>query len=204
MTGERTSTTEIADPAYWALHLDYPTSVKAEVTGWDPATQAMTFPAGTKITYQFPAKGKRGPVKVIWFEGSQPIPRPKMLEPGRKQPGTGGVLYGDKGAIMHGSHGAGGCRITPEAKRDSYKLPPKTIPRVRGHHQDWLDSIRAGKQAGSPFDYGGAMTEVALLGLIAIRYPGQKLIYDAEKTCFTNFSEANKHIDIPYRTGWSL
>jgi len=195
----------VLDPSYWALDLGLPTSIVAKVDkGYNPKKHAAVYPAGTEITYQFPAKGKRGPVKFVWRDGNIPIPRPAELGPKRRVPGTGAVIIGTKGKIMHGSHGAGGCRIIPEAKMKAYKLPAKTIPRVRGHHNDWLTAIRAGKQAGSPFDYGGAMTEIALLGAIAIRFPGQKLLYNAEKACFTNFSEANKYIDPPYRTGWTL
>ena len=86
-----------------------------------------------------------------------------------------------------------------------YKPPKPTIPRVRGHHADWLDSIRKGTPAGSDFDkYGGPLTELALLGVIAIKFPGQTLQWDAKKTQFPNCSEANAYVNPPYRGGWTL
>jgi len=97
------------------------------------------------------------------------------------------IVLGDKGSIMYGSHGAGGLRIFPEEKMRAYKQPAKTIPRVRGHHQDWLDSIRNHKPAGSDFAlYGGPLTEIALLGVIAFRMLGQELKWDARRMQFTN------------------
>ena len=69
-----------------------------------------------------------------------------------KIPGTGAVLFGDKGMIVHGSHGAGGCYLTPEKLMDEYsgkKAPPRRIPRVKNHHWDWLEAIRTGRKAGA-------------------------------------------------------
>jgi hypothetical protein len=83
-------------------------------------------------------------------------------------------------------------------------LPEKKIPRVRNHHQDWLDAIKEGRQAGSNFDYGGPLTEIALLGIIAIKFLGRKLEWDAQKMRFTNCREANQFINPPHRAGWSL
>jgi hypothetical protein len=106
---------------------------------------------------------------------------------------------------VYGSHGAGGRRIIPAAKARDYKEPPKTIPRVAGHHEGWLEAIRTGRRAGSDLaEYGGPLTEVALLGAIAIRFPGQELRWDAKAMEFTNFSAANAYVAPPYRSGWTL
>src|SRR4051794_11065051 len=124
---------------------------------------------------------------------------------GRSHVGTGAVVIGDRGKIVYGSHGAGGCRLIPEAKMRAYKRPEPKIPRVRGgHQQDWLNAIREGRQAGSPFEYGGRLTEIGLLGVIALRVPGRKLRYDEKAVRFTNCDEANRWLNPPYRGGWSL
>jgi len=195
----------VIDPSFWALDLGAPASVKAEVDGYDPKKHHLCYPPATKITYEFPANGKRGPVTLIWYDGKNTIPRPEELGEKRRVPDTGAVVIGSKGKIMHGSHGAGGCRLIPEAAMKAYQLPEKTIPRTRGHHEDWVDAIREGRKAGSDFaDYGGPLTEIALLGMIAIWYPTQTLRWDAEKMQFTNFSEANKQLTPEYRKGWTL
>ena len=105
---------------------------------------------------------------------------------------------------MYGSHGAGGVRIIPEPAMKAYKRPEQKIPRVKNHHDDWLQAIRDGKKAGSDFSYGGPLTEIALLGVIALKLPGTKLEWDAPNMRFTNSEEANRHVNPPYRQGWSL
>jgi hypothetical protein len=43
-----------------------------------------------------------------------------------------------------------------------------------------------------------------MLGVIAIKFPGTKLEWDAIATRFTNCQEANQHVNPRYRAGWSL
>ena len=194
----------VVDPVFWALDLGAPTSVQAEAEGYDPKKHADTFPAGTVVKFEFPATGKRGAVKLVWFDGEKKIPRPEELEAERKVVNTGAVVIGDKGKIMYGSHGAGGVRIIPETKMKEYTRPSQTLPRVKGHHYDWLQAIKNGTQAGSNFDYGGPLTELAQLGIIATKMLGQKLEWDSKNMRFTNCDEANQFINPPYREGWTL
>lgn len=197
-------TCHVIDPVFWALDLGAPRTVEARVKDYDPKTQGDAYPKGEIITFEFGANGKRGPVTLVWHSGTEKIPRPKELEPERKAVETGAVVYGDKGTIMYGSHGAGGVRLIPETKMKAYPQPAKTIPRVPGHHKDWLQAITKGTKAGSDFSYGGPLTEIALLGVIAIRLAGKKLEWDAQKMRFTNCPEADQLINPPYRAGWTL
>ncbi len=194
----------VVDPVFWALDLGAPTTIQAEVKEWDPKTQADVFPKGDIITYEFAAKGKRGPVTMKWFSGTQHIPRPAELESDEKDIRTGAVVMGDKGTIVYGSHGAGQVRLIPEAKMLAYKRPAQTIPRVKEHHLDWINSIKTGKKSGSDFSYGGPLTEIALLGIIAIKLQGTKLEWDGQSGRFKNCSEANELLNPPYRAGWKL
>jgi predicted dehydrogenase len=197
----------VIDPSFWALNLDAPSSVQAEVTGYDPAKQGLTYPPGTRITFKFPARKERGPITLVWHDGNTQIPVPQGFSKDDKVPGTGAVLFGDKGMIVHGSHGAGGCYLTPEKLMDQHtgkNAPAQKITRVKNHAWDWLEAIRTGRQAGSNFQYGGPLTQSALLGAIAIRFPGQTLNWDAKAMRFTNHKEANAYINPPYRKGWSL
>ncbi len=172
---------------------------------FDPKAHAEVFPRGARITYRFPAKGARGSVKLVWYEGTCTIPRPEALDAGRPMPAIGAVVVGDQGSIMHGSHGAGEVRIIPEAKMKAYKRPAKTLPRIRCSHQrEWLDAIREGRQASSPFEYGGRLSEIGLLGVIAQLFPGRTLDYDEKAMRFTNCDEANALLAPPYRQGWCL
>jgi predicted dehydrogenase len=197
----------VIDPSFWALDLDAPTTVHAEVTDYDPAKHGLTYPPATKITFEFPAKKNRGPVKVVWHDGNNRIPKPDGFAADDNVPGTGAILFGEKGMILHGSHGAGGCRLIPEKLMDQYSgknAPEEKIPRVKSHAWDWLEAIRTGRQAGSNFDFGAPLTQVALLGAIAIRFPGQTLQWDETAARFTNNDAANTYVNPPYRHGWSL
>jgi predicted dehydrogenase len=197
-------TCHVVDPVFWALDLGAPATIQAKVKDYDFKTQGNAFPKGEIISYEFPAKGKRGPITMNWYSGTDKIPRPPELESDEKDVETGAVVMGDKGTIVYGSHGAGHVHIIPQAKADAYKRPPKTIPRVKEHHLDWLQAIRNGTKAGSDFSYGGPLTEIALLGVIAIKMSGTKLEWDASRMRFKNSSEANHFINPPYRKGWSL
>lgn len=197
-------TCHVVDPVFWALDLGAPATIEAQVRNYDPKTQGDAYPKGEIISYDFPAKGNRGPIKLNWYSGVERIPRPTELESDEKNVDTGAVVIGDKGVIVYGSHGAGQVRIIPQAKMDSYHKPAKTIPRVKGHHWDWLEAIKTGRKAGSDFSYGGPLTEIALLGVIAIKLPGTKLQWNAQKARFTNCNEANEYINPAYRRGWKL
>jgi predicted dehydrogenase len=190
----------VVDPSSWALDLGAPVALRAEVKDYDPKKHAATFPPGTKVTYEFAAKGKRGPVKLIWYDGLERPPRPTELGADEELPKIGALLVGDKGTILHGSHGAGSARLLPDEKMAAYKKPTPTLPRVKGSHaEDWFAAIRNGKPAGSNFAYGAALTEIALLGIIGLRFPGQRLEWDAANAHFRNSTEANALVNPPAR-----
>ena len=201
-------TCHVIDPVFWALDLGAPASVVTKAEGYDPVKHADTFPNGSKIRYEFPTRGDRGPVTLYWYDGLEKIPPPEGIGPGdgrrRGTPRTGAVVLGDKGGIAYGSHGAGGVRLFPEEKMAAYKQPPPKLPRVRGHHHDWLAAIREGRKAGSDFAYGGPLTELALLGVIATRLLGRELKWDGPAGRFTNSDEANRMLKPTFREGWSL
>jgi len=39
---------------------------------------------------------------------------------------------------------------------------------------------------------------------VAIKLPGEKLQWDAANMQFTNSEQANRHVNPPYRQGWTL
>lgn len=147
-------------------------------------------------------------VKLTWYDGRLKPPVPECFEKGRKLGDNGALLIGDKGVIMHGSHGAGGVRIVPESQMRAYKLPPATIPRVKdgsaGHERDWVRACKDGKPASSTFEYGGPLTEMVLLGVLAMRVKDTRLEWDGENMRFTNNEEANSLVKPEYREGWTL
>jgi hypothetical protein len=172
---------------------------------WDLKKHAETFPPGMRIYFAFPARGARPAVNLTWFEGSQKPPRPEALESNRELAKTGAVVIGDSGQIIHGSHGASACRIIPEKAMQAYARPEPTLPRSPGHHLEWLQACKGEiPAAGSNFEYGAPLTELALLGIIAMRHPGETLKWNGEKGRFLGSKTANSMIEEPYREGWTL
>ncbi|MCB1120567.1 MAG: Gfo/Idh/MocA family oxidoreductase [Verrucomicrobiae bacterium] len=197
----------ILDPSFYALELGAPSAVEATSTHWEEGVSEETYPRATRVRYHFPARGNKPAVTLNWSDGRLLPFRPKGVSNEVKLPNSGALLIGDEGVIMHGSHGAGGLQIIPEAKMNAFlaKRPPKTIPRVKGSHEgDWIRACKDGQPASSNFSYGGPLTEMVLLGVLAIRVPNQRLEWDSRAMRFTNHEAANALVNPPYREGWKL
>jgi predicted dehydrogenase len=206
-------TCHVIDPVFWALDLGAPETVKVErAEGWDPEKQRETFPRGSVTRFQFPPKGDRGPVTLVWHDGTERIPEPEIWPdvlketPDRKLVETGALVTGDNGTIMYGSHGAGDVRILPQSRMTGYTRPPKKLPRAprNDHYRDFIVAVRENRKAGSDFSYGGPLTEIALIGAIAQLFPGQELKWDGPNMRFSNSSEATRLLKPTFREGWSL
>jgi predicted dehydrogenase len=198
----------ILDASFWSLKLGHPTRVEATTTAYDPNMMFETYPRAAIIRYEFPARGELPPVKLTWYDGRLMPPRPRELEPDRKLPNNGALLVGDKATLMHGTYGGQDLRIIPETKMQAYKRPAKTLPRVpngsSGHEQDWIRACKDGKPASSPFEYGGPLTEMVLLGVLAMRFKDTPLEWDPANMKVTNVEEANKFVKPTFREGWTL
>ncbi len=194
----------ILDQPMWALKLGAPTSVQASST---PYTKDY-YPWGEVVTFEFPARGDMGPVKLTWSDGGLRPPRPAELEDGRMmgEEGGGCIFRGDKGVLMCSVYGEN-PRLIPETSMQAYKRPAKTIPRSPGIREEWIEAIKKGGKSTTDFaDFAGPLTEVMLLANIAVRFQdkNQKLLWDGAKMEFTNLPEANEFVRTKYRTGWSL
>ena len=211
----------VVDPVFKALDLGVPTSVVAEAEGYDIQKHSDTFPKSSKIRFEFPARGKRPPVTMYWYDGDRySPPRPEELNDGeecipgsgRSAKPTGGLVVGDRGKIVYGSHGAAEWRIIPEAKMKEYMGDRAKAPDPRGdrmpdnsaHHRDWLQACKGWNCTNSPFDDGAPLSEIAMLGNIAQRMLGTELQWDAEYMTFPNQPNANQYLHYQYRDGWTL
>jgi predicted dehydrogenase len=184
---------------YKALELGAPVSVEASSTNHQcpPEVKNETAPTGSMVRFEFAARGDRPAVSATWYDGGIMPIRPKEIEEGRTVGHNDGMMYvGDKGAIL--DH-----RIVPETRMKEYGAPPKVLARSPGHHKEWILACKGGKAAGANFDHAGPLTEMVLLGNIAIR-TGRKLYWDAENFKITNVSEANDLLHYEYRKGWTL
>jgi hypothetical protein len=114
--------------------------------------------------------------------------------------------------------------------RTKTTIVPQTIARVEngedGHYAAWVEAAIAGygsakeKALSSNFKSAGVLTEIVLMGNLAIRsydyrvqvqgkddeFPGRhiKLLWDGPNMRITNFEPANQFVKRTYRSGWSL
>jgi predicted dehydrogenase len=195
------------DPVFRALKLGAPTSIEASST----RVNRETYPLASMVTYQFPARGDMPELTLRWYDGGWRPPRPAELEDGETLGATGHLRVGDSGKIMsRRGRQAVEFHLIPEARAREYGDPPRTLPRSVGHYQEWIDAAKGGPQAGSHFGWAGPLTEVVLLGNVALRpelreeLTTKKLLWDSANFRFTNSESANTFLKREYRDGWKL
>jgi predicted dehydrogenase len=186
------------DAACWALDLHEPLSVEAHGAG---VTDPELGPFGCIAYYHFGPRGARPPVNVTWYDGGLQPERPAALPAKETLPNRGVLFVGDKGAMLCG--GAGGKPRLLSSRPDETPRPKAALPRSPGHHREWLDACKGGKPAGSNFAYGARLTEIALLGVLALR-TGRRIDWDAGNLKAKGFAGADAVIKEDYRPGWEI
>lgn len=192
------------DPVFRALKLGAPTTVEASST----RVNEESYPAGSMITYQFPAREDMPPVKLVWYDGGLRPPRPNSLPDGATLGSNGVMLVGEDDQVLLSDWNQ--WRLYPEERAKVYGKPPQKIERSAGHHREWIDACKGGKPAGSNFDWAGPMTEAVLLGNIALRpqlrenLTRVRLDWDSENLQFRNHAKANEFLRREYRKGWDF
>jgi hypothetical protein len=158
-----------------------------------------------------PANAGRGGAGRAAAGGGAPGAPGAAGAPGGGQGGRGGtpqgsgyncIFVGSKGYL--GTSGRGeGVGLLPGSRWADYTLPPQFLQRSPGHHRDWIRACKGGAPACSHFDVSAPYTEWLVLGSAAVRVEG-KLLYDAKTGLFTNNAEANRHLQLNYRAGWTV
>ena len=208
------------DPVFRALKLGAPLSVQGAST----RVNGETFPLGSTVTYEFPARdgqpqglnrhiqGLNGPAagalemppcKLVWYDGGLRPPRPPGL-PDQVEMGDGGtLLVGENGFLL-------GDRLFPESRAREVGEIKSSIPPSPGHYQEWINACKGGPPAGSNFDWAGPLAEAVLLGNVTLRRELRqelthvKLLWDSPNLRFTNLEAANAFLRRDYRQGWVL
>ena len=194
----------VLDPVIWALKLRYPTSV------WACSTEVNdeTFPHASIIRFEFPQREGMPAVKVNWYDGGMKPPRPAELDDRRdiNQASSNVLFMGSKGVLRCGEYGDNPQLIPYSRMREFMDhKPPQTLERIKTSHEgNWIEACKGGKPATSNFDYSGPFTEMVVMGNLALKRLGKKLLWDGENMRFTNDDEANKYVLWPTRKGWEL
>jgi predicted dehydrogenase len=207
----------VMDGAYWALKL-----AEAETFSIEAESEGLTnvsYPKASTIRYHFPARGEMPPVTLTWYDGGRRPDFLKEMPDTREFIGSNGTIFvGEEGRLVFGALTAGthggqaGPRFLPESLGRSYRKPKQTIPRLKGkrewrkmsrHEEDWLRACKGGPPACSRFEVSGPLTEIALLGNIAL-LSDSPIEWDSKNMQIVNKPELNEHVRRRYRRGWKL
>lgn len=184
----------------WPQGIVRPTDMPPVPAGVDFVNDE-TAPSWSIVRYEFLARGNNPPCKLIWYDGGkQPPPELTELPAGQKLDDNGALFIGGKGKIFYPRRSP---KLLPESLMKDFTPPPKILPRSVGHHKEWIEACKGGKPAGSNFDYAGPLTELVLLGNVALRV-GRKIHWDGVNLKVLDAPEAARFIRRDYRAGSSL
>lgn len=222
----------IVDPVFRALKLESPTAVEASVvsvfTGdFVEADFSDSCPPASKVVFDYPQRGDGYPaLKLIWYDGGILPDRPDELGPDDAMGSfDGGVIFeGTEGKIMCEVYGENPT-LLPKSRMKEVNPEMVKSPYTEGHYKSWITACKGGPKPASDFEIAGPLTEMILMGNLAIRsnqmkvlkpgkkpgdwdpynYPGKrKLMWDGNNMKITNFDEANQFVRRTYRDGWAV
>ena len=204
--------------AYRALELDAPTRIDA--TGNDMGHES--FPTRCTVTFEFAAKGDRGLVKLIFYSGENNHP-PNEVTQGPVDT-TGCLIVGSEGTLSAGLWNTDcnvrlkGAKEFRGADQPEVAKITKTQPRIdtevlkwdptkaakgqrprwskvnNSHMFEWVLACAGDAKTYSPFEIGARITEIGMLGVLALRMQ-KPILWDAENRRATDLPEADAIID---------
>ncbi len=217
----------VLDGVYWALKLEHPTMIEAErmYGGSDER-----WPTGTRIRWDFAARGEMPAVKAYWYDGREgdgdsgdgnksspkgtkgPQFLPPLLAdlkkqyPDHKFDSNGTIYVGTKGMLYTSTYG-GSLKFLPGKLADEAGGAAKTLPRISGGAAgDFLRAVREKKaDTASSFDYSSKLTEFTILGNLAqLAGPGKPIEWDGPNMKVTNLTDLNRWVQQENRAGWRV
>lgn len=186
----------IFDTPYAALELTAPNWVVTSCR--EPS--GVGHPEQNKVEYEFPGTAyTTDTLRWTWYDGRYAPPRDLDLDEDINLPGQGSLFVGEDGMMLlpHIAEAS----LYPAAKFQDYKRPQ--IDGANHYHQ-WVDACLGEGEPSAPFSYGGPLTEALLLGVVANRFPEQKLEWNADELKVTNLDEANALLRREYRDGFEV
>jgi len=214
----------LIDAASWALDLGVPRYATA--TQVDEITDTA-WPKGAIVKMEFPDVKGHGDITLTWYEGKKSDGTPYLPEfpevvdqaeafhdkdpkkAGKVSPG-GWFIVGSEGVIFNPHDQAKEPQIWPKARREAVMASPvhQTVersPKAGNPQEEFTLAIKNGKPFHfmSQFDYSVPLTELTLVGGLAMHYPGVRIEWDALNLEAAGLPEASKFIKrVAYRKGW--
>lgn len=178
------------------------------------AFDEVIAPQRSTIVYQFPAKGKRKAVKVIWQDGVRStVDHAGFLRPAGlpadlnldNPSGCGQAFVGTEGVLYVPDPYCGAApRLYRKGKLEKAPQVEPVYARVKGGPtQELCRAVRGlGPKPISNFeDHAGPLTEMVLAGNLSLRL-GKKIDWDSANLAARGLPEAQKFIQREYRAGW--
>jgi hypothetical protein len=201
-----------------ACKLGFPNVVELELAS---RLYPETFPKTSRIRYEFPEREGLPPLKFWWYDGNPGDPlkplRPEadvvreVIATEDKLPGSGALIVGEKGKVFSpDDYGArffvvmkGKSEYVPGEQDEACKAVPKSIPRSPGHMQEWFRMMKEGTPSYSNFDIAAYLTEIILLGAVALRVgEDRRMEWDGPNMKSPNIPEAEQFVKRDNRPGW--
>jgi len=194
----------IFDTPYNALQLEVPMTIKNECR----PPNGFGYPENNTVTYEFPQTPYTAEtLKWVWYDGPGAPPAHEDLKLPGDEPlhDQGAMFMGEKGRlylphfmklpqlIVDGEY--------KEMDIGSFNLgvPVRDYESEgKKHYHQFVDACLGKAECSAPFSYSARLTETILLGVIAGRFPGQTLHWDAGKAEFSE-TEANQFLAGKYR-----
>jgi hypothetical protein len=128
--------------------------------------------------------------------------------PDGKMVKSGCLLIGTKGTMFSPDDYGTSYRLFPADKFADFKPPAPTLPREEGspylaHYQEWIRACKTGSKTLTNFDYATRLTEVCLLGNLAVR-SGKKITWDPVAMKAVGCPDADAFIRPNFREGWGI
>jgi predicted dehydrogenase len=198
------------DPLFYALDLGLPQSVEADTRDLTD----IAWPAGGTIRYHYKNHPRVGDVTVTWYEGknadgTQNLPAVPPELGDTKFGSVGFLIIGSEGVVFNKADQCKDPQIFPEKRREEFLANPpapkyERSPKPTQPQEEWTLAIKNGKPFPfmSQFDYSIPLTELCLLGGLAMRMR-QEITWDPAKFEVVGKPEAAKYIKrAAYRKGW--
>lgn len=187
----------LMDPALWFLELGAPLSLRSD----GPPPNEESYPLWSRVHYTFPpsAHTMPGPLPLTWYDGGK-APKQELEELGAGPVEPNVCLFlGENGALLANPYGP--PRLLPAERFADVAIPAGTAV---NHWHQYVDAARGRGAASAPFGYAAFLSEVALLGNIALRFPHETLAWDAPHMRFPTRPEAERFLSAPVREGWEF
>ncbi len=194
----------IFDTPYNALELDVPRTVMTECR----PPNGFGYPENNTVTYEFPGTDYTADsLKWIWYDGPgvPPAHEDLTLPNGDPLNDQGAMFLGEKGKLYLPHFMLEPKLIVDGQYKDMDVAKYNLGTPVRNyasegpkHYHQFVDACLGKAETSAPFSYAARLTETILLGVIAGRFPGETLHWNAEAAKFDE-EKANKFLEGEYR-----